>query len=155
MIEISIRKAVAADAPIITKFIRFMLEEMASMDGHQIIDTDSEWETVEKVYKKRIDGKDCIVLFAEINAQPPEHIGLVEAKIINFGFVFKPKKTLHIRSVYVLPSHRRKGIGKKLLKATLGGGKSDVSKLILILWYLTLHMLYIKSLVSRSSKLKC
>ena len=123
MSKISIRKAVAADAPIITKFIRFMLEEMESMDGHQIIDKDSEWETVENELKKRIDDKDCIILFAESNEQPPEHIGFVEAQIINFGFVFKPKKTLHIRSVYVPPSHRRKGIAMKLLKAVLEWGK--------------------------------
>ena len=123
MNQISIRKAVAADASIITKFIRFMLEEMESMDGHQIIDKDSEWETVENELKKRIDDKDCIILFAEINAPPLEHIGFVEAQIFNFGFVFKPKKTLHIRSVYVSPSHRRKGIAMKLLKAVLEWGK--------------------------------
>ena len=50
-------------------------------------------------------------------------MGFTKARILTIGLVFEPKKILHIHSVYVLQSHRRKGVGLALIEALLKWGR--------------------------------
>jgi hypothetical protein len=46
MTGISIREASPEDAPVVTRFIRFVLEETASMGGHKVAKADEEWKRI-------------------------------------------------------------------------------------------------------------
>jgi GNAT superfamily N-acetyltransferase len=124
MTAISIREALPEDAPVVTRFIRLMLEETASMGGHRVAKADEEWKRIQGMIEDGINSKDHVYLLADVGDPPQIPIGVVEAQIVTLGDVFEPKKVLHIRSVYVLDNHRRKGIARALLRAVLDWGRS-------------------------------
>ena len=124
MTRISIREALPGDAPVITHFIRLMLEEMTSMGGHEVTKADEEWKRIQGMIEDGINSEDHIYLLADVADPPRTSIGVVEAQVVTLGDVFEPKKILHIRSVYVLDNHRRKGVARALLKAVLDWGRS-------------------------------
>lgn len=124
MTGISIREALPEDAPVVTRFIRLMLKEVASIGGHKVAKADEEWKRIQGMIEDGINSKDHVYLLADVGDPPQTPIGVVEAQIVTLGDVFEPKKTLHIRSVYVLGNHRRKGVAKALLRSVLDWGKS-------------------------------
>jgi ribosomal protein S18 acetylase RimI-like enzyme len=125
MTEIFIREASLADAPVVANFIRLMLEEIASMGGHRITESDEEWKRFEELIEERLNNKDCVYLLAHAAKPTPHSIGVVEAQVVTLSGVFEPKKSLHIRSVYVLDEHRRKGVARALLESVLDWGKES------------------------------
>ena len=125
MTEIFIREASLADAPVVANFIRLMLEEMALMGGHRIAESDEEWKRFEELIEERLNKKDCVYLLAHAAEPSPNSIGVVEAQVVTLGDIFEPKKSLHIRSVYVLDEHRGKGVAKALLRSVLDWGKKS------------------------------
>jgi aminoglycoside 6'-N-acetyltransferase I len=50
-------------------------------------------------------------------------VGIVEASVVSSYEIYRPKSVLHIRSLYVKPSSRGQGIGRKLLEAALEWGR--------------------------------
>ena len=114
-----------ADAPVVANFIRLMLEEMALVGGHRVTESDEEWKRFEELTNERLNNKDCVYLLAHAAKPTPVSIGVVEAQIVTLSGVFEPKKSLHIRSVYVLDEHRRKGVAKALLESVLDWGRKS------------------------------
>ena len=123
MNEFSIRRASAEDALILARFLGLMLEEMASMGGHEVSKAASAW--LEKRVRDNV-RKECHAYFvADLTGTGAIPVGLVEALVVSREPVFEPKQVLHISAVYVLRPHRRRGIGRALLGAALNWGRSS------------------------------
>lgn len=121
--KVSIREVLPVETPVIVRFLRLMLEEMASMGGHEVLKNEEQWVRVEEKIREAIVERDRIYRIAEPAGTPTTPIGFVEARIVGADPVFEPKKILHIHAIYVLESHRRKGVGQALLKAVLERGQ--------------------------------
>jgi len=120
---IIIREATAQDAPVIAGFLRLMLEEMASMGGHDVSRSNEEWAHIEKGLRDEIGSKDHMYLLACPTGSQAAPIGLAEARVVSPASVFEPKRILHLHAVHVLEMHRRRGIGQTLLEAILDWGR--------------------------------
>jgi GNAT superfamily N-acetyltransferase len=123
--RVSIRQATDSDASVITGFLRFMVEEMASMGGHPASQDEAEWANLEDVTRAQVDEQDHLYLLAETIEPQPTVIGLAGAEMVDLHFVFEPRRVLHINALYVLDSHRTRGVGQKLLEAILDWGRSQ------------------------------
>ncbi len=123
-IDISIRKAQNADIPIIVKYLRCMLEEMASSSGHRVSTDESEWEHIHESILPEIKNQDHIFLIARITKPNLTPVGFLEARIKSRMFAFEPKRVLHLHSLYVDEAHRRIGVGQALLESAIECGKN-------------------------------
>jgi RimJ/RimL family protein N-acetyltransferase len=122
--NVSLRKATAGDAPVITHFLRSMVNEMALLGGHPVSQDEATWENVERVTRAQIDEQDHHYLLAETIEPGPRAVGVAEAGVVDLHPVFEPRRVLHIHALYVGDSHRRRGIGQELLEAILDWGRS-------------------------------
>ena len=123
-IDIIIRKAENADILIIVKFLRCMLEEMASASGHRASADESEWEHFHESIRPEIKNQDHIFLIARITKPDLTFVGFLEARIKSRMFAFEPKRVLHIHSLYVDEAYRRIGVGQALLESAIEWGKN-------------------------------
>ena len=123
-IDISIKKAENEDIPIIVKYLRCMLEEMASASGHRASNDESEWGQIHESILPEIKNQDHIFLIARSAKPNLTPVGFIEARIINRMFVFDPKRVLHIHSLYVDKGNRRIGVGQALLESVIEWGKN-------------------------------
>jgi ribosomal protein S18 acetylase RimI-like enzyme len=71
---------------------------------------------------EELKGDQCKYLIAESTNGGP--VGAAAAELINLHGAFAPMKTLHISVVYVLPQHRRGGIGTLMLEKLLDWGRA-------------------------------
>jgi GNAT superfamily N-acetyltransferase len=123
--RVSIRKATAADASVITQFLRSMVDEMASMGGHPVTQDEAEWVNTENVTRSQAGEPDHLYLLAETSGPEPTAVGVAEAGVVDLHQVFEPRRMLHIHALYVLQPRRRRGVGQELLEATLDWGRSQ------------------------------
>lgn len=121
----TIREATAQDASVIARFLQRMLEEMASMGGHDVLRSEEEWTQIEKRICEKIAEKDRVYLLVSLADPQITPIGFAEAQVVSTAPVFEPKRILHIHAVYLLEAHRRKGIGQALLRAILDWGQKS------------------------------
>ena len=119
-----IREATAADAPVISRFLRCMLEEMASLGGHAVSGEAQVWAEMEARIRQQLASPEHLYLLAEAPAEPGTPIGLAEARAGELAPLFVARRVLHIHSLYVVPAQRRKGVGRALLEALLEWGRS-------------------------------
>jgi ribosomal protein S18 acetylase RimI-like enzyme len=124
MDHLTIRAADQTDAHKIAQFLRVMLVEMASTGGHPVSDDGDVWARLEENISAEIGKEDHVYFFAEVGEMPRTPIGFAEARLVSGPFFFQPRRTLHIHSLYVLESHRRRGIGRRLLETMFGWGRS-------------------------------
>jgi GNAT superfamily N-acetyltransferase len=123
--RISLRKATDGDVPVITRFLRSMVEEMASMGGHTASQDEAEWAKLENVTRAQLDEQDHLYLLAETVEPEPTAIGVAGAGVVDLHSVFEPRSVLHISALYVIASQRRRGVGQELLEAILDWGRSQ------------------------------
>lgn len=124
MKNIAIRTAKVEEANVVMNYIRNILDEMHQMGGHQISKSDEQWLEFSKSIKDAMEKGTVLYIFAE---KTPEKtiVGFAEARIISMGFVYEPKKVLHISSVFVNKDNRRKGIATSLLDFLVAWGKEN------------------------------
>jgi GNAT superfamily N-acetyltransferase/predicted nucleotidyltransferase len=123
--EISIRSATAADARIVTQFLRNMVRELASMGDHPVSENREQWSHMVSEIQDNLGKTDSIHLLAETTSLAPMPVGWAYARIVDREPIYEPARVLHISAVYVSEPHRRTGIGRTLLKALLEWGQGS------------------------------
>jgi GNAT superfamily N-acetyltransferase len=122
MSEINIRDATHDQAGTIMQMIRHMVADMANHGGYAPATDDAAWSTLLDAIAEEIKGTESKYLIAESNDANP--IGTAGGRLIDLHGAFAPMKTLHISAVYVLPQHRRSGIGAALLEKLMDWGRA-------------------------------
>jgi GNAT superfamily N-acetyltransferase len=118
-----IREASIRDIDSVVKLITAMLQDMASYGGH-VLKEGVELSLQLRAHFTDVSRKENhIFLLAVQQGTKDGPIGVVEASLVNLDEVFQPKSVLHIHSMYVKPSYREEGIGRRLLEAALEWGK--------------------------------
>jgi GNAT superfamily N-acetyltransferase len=125
MTTTTIRKSKPSETADMIRYVRSMLDEVESMGGHQVIEGDDEWEKLTESFGERMLDNQYLYLFAETLENKSKIVGFLEACIVTIGGVFKEKKSLHIRSIFVSKGQRRKGLAKKLLERALEWGRKN------------------------------
>ena len=117
-----IRRGRPVDAPVITGFIRGMLEEIAELGGPAISTDTAPWAAPTRTIVQNLCQSDYGYFLAEDAAAHQGVVGLVAAQIAHWPAVFAPKRVLFLTAVYVVPTGRRQGIARTLLHAALTWG---------------------------------
>ena len=120
----SIRRATAADAPLIVGFLRHMLADMAAVGGHPIATDTEPWIDVEAEFRDHQQSPKHVHLLAERAGTELPPVGWAFARSKDRDPLFEPARVLHIHALYVLPPHRQRGIGRALLEALVEWGRS-------------------------------
>ncbi len=124
--NVHIRRANTSDVPTVARFLRAMVEEMASLGGHPVARDDEAWTQIKHAISQELENGDHLCLLAEVPESGPDPgiaIGLVEARAMAMAPVFRPTPMLHIHALYVVDAYRREGIGQALLDAALAWGR--------------------------------
>lgn len=114
----------AEDAGLIAKMIRAMVTEMEAHGGHKTAQDETVWASSPNGLAGQIsDSENHCYLVAEIGVKSTI-VGFGEANSFVLGGAWEPVKMLHIRSVYVVPGHRRTGVGEQLVRGLMDWGAS-------------------------------
>jgi ribosomal protein S18 acetylase RimI-like enzyme len=122
MDDIIVRDAKSDEAPTIVRMIRHMVTDMAGYGGYAPAIEDTAWNSLITRITEELKGGQSKYLVAESSIGGP--IGSAAAELIDLHGVFAPMKTMHISVVYVLPQHRRGGIGATMLEKLLDWGRA-------------------------------
>jgi ribosomal protein S18 acetylase RimI-like enzyme len=122
MDDIVVRDARLDEAPAIVQMIRHMVTDMAGYGGYAPATDDTAWNTLITRIAEELKGGQSKYLVAQSTNGSP--IGAAAAELTDLHGVFAPVKTLHISVVYVLPQHRRGGIGATMLEKLLDWGRA-------------------------------
>jgi GNAT superfamily N-acetyltransferase len=102
-----------------------MLDEMASLGGHPVTRAEEAWARIKAGITSEITKDEHLLLLAELAGPDLIAIGLAQASVVTREVVFEPTRVLHIHALYVAEAHRRRGIGRALLRATLEWGRAS------------------------------
>jgi ribosomal protein S18 acetylase RimI-like enzyme len=120
--DIFVRDTRLDEAPTIVRMIRHMVTDMAGYGGYAPATDDAAWNTLITRIVEELKSDQSKYLIAESTDDGP--VGAAAAELINLHGAFAPMKTLHISVVYVLPQHRRGGIGTMMLERLLDWGRA-------------------------------
>jgi GNAT superfamily N-acetyltransferase len=123
--EFVIREAVAADAPVIVRFLRSMVQDIASMGGHATSTREEDWKRLVAGTREEVEKPEHLYLLADLEGAQKTPISLAWARVASLAPVFEPKRVLHIQVLYVQGAYRRQGVGRALLEALLAWGRSE------------------------------
>jgi ribosomal protein S18 acetylase RimI-like enzyme len=122
MNDIIVRNAKLDEAGTIARMIRHMVTDMAGYGGYAPATDDIAWSTLTAGIAEELKSDRSRYVVAEPTNGGP--IGAAAAELINLHGAFAPMKTLHVSVVYVLPKHRRGGIGTMMLEKLLDWGRA-------------------------------
>ena len=118
-----LRKATIRDIDSVVDLIEAMLQDMASYGGHALNEMSEIRLQLRTHFTDASERDDHIFLLAVPQGAEEDPVGVVEASVVCPHEVFQPKSALHIHSIYVAPSYRGEGVGRKLLEAALEWGR--------------------------------
>lgn len=121
MIELLVRDARCQEAGFVMEMTREMIVDMERYGGRKATTDESAWDKIAIDIEEELRGEKSKFLIAETGDS--DRIGLAAIGIIPLGGAFAPKKIIHLRLVYVLPSFRGIGVGSKLISAALDWGR--------------------------------
>lgn len=116
-----LRKAMPHDAATIARMARLMVADMAEHGGHRAAPDDDAWRTVAEEIAGDLFEDHVRYVLAETDAG--EAIGVAGAKVITLGGAFAAARLAHVTTVYVMPDHRRGGLGTRLFEDLLAWGR--------------------------------
>jgi ribosomal protein S18 acetylase RimI-like enzyme len=122
MDDILIRDAKHDEARTVAQMIRHMVADMAGYGGHAPATDETAWNALTAGIAEELKGDRSKYVIAESTNGGP--VGAATAELIDLHGAFAPMKTLHISVVYVLPQHRRGGIGTMMLEKLLDWGRA-------------------------------
>ena len=134
MFDFQLRHATQHDFGTIIRFVQAMQSEMYALGNGELSDhTEAGLDFESRVLQSlsRDDNgvrtypcaADHLLEIAESIGGDVLAIGLIEASILHPTPIFRPVQTLHIHALYVLPDHRRRGVGTALLRAAIAWGQ--------------------------------
>ena len=118
-----IREASVRDIDLVVDLVSAMLRDMASYGGHALNDAGQVSALLRARFAESAENEEHVYLLAAPEGEG-EPIGVVEASAFFQYELFQPKSLVHVHSLYVKPSHRGNGIGRRLLEAVLDWGKA-------------------------------
>jgi len=107
----------------VIEFLQNMLDTMTALGGHALKSPDTVATYFQSEIAPQIDLPDHLFLGAELDSTH-QLIGMLEASIKDLNPIFLPQKYLHIHAIYVVPEHRRCGIGRSLMESAFVWGRS-------------------------------
>ena len=122
MDEIFVRDARLDEAPTIVRMIRHMVTDMAGYGGYAPATDHEAWNALVTRIAEELKSDQSKYLMAD--STNGGAAGAAAAELIDLHGAFAPMRTLHISVVYVLPQHRRGGIGSKMLERLLEWGRA-------------------------------
>jgi GNAT superfamily N-acetyltransferase len=123
MESVQIRCATHEDVPLVTRFIRSMVEEMATLGGHAVSTVEASWTVMAQGVTDDLAHPEHGYFLAEQGGASPTPLGMVAAHIRTLAGAFAPTQTLHISAVYVVPTARRQGLAQRLLHTAFAWGR--------------------------------
>jgi len=123
MSDIRLRPASVADVATIVTLVRQMLVAMTAYGGAAPATDGQSWIKVRDAVRRDIEGGEACYILAGTGAG--EVVGLASGEIITLGGVFAPERTMHVSTLYVDPSFRRRGLGGRLLGQVLAWGREQ------------------------------
>lgn len=121
--HIHIRQASLDDVPVIANFTYKMLSEMATMGGRPLTEDFQAKASLALRVRDCLGNIDHLFVLAENLELDPAPVGFIEASIFAPEPFFVESRILHIHSVFVLPSYRRIGIGRELIREAIDWGR--------------------------------
>jgi ribosomal protein S18 acetylase RimI-like enzyme len=118
-----IRLAKLDDVPIIVDFTYQMLSEMATIGGHPLVEAFQAKASLAVRIKDCLGNDKHLFLLADPLDSDQAPVGFTEACIFAKESFHVESRILHIHSVYVLPTYRRLGFGRSLIKEALDWGR--------------------------------
>jgi len=129
-----LRHATQHDFTTIIRFVHAMLSEMYALGSRGLSVHTEAWLDFESRVLQSLScdengvhtypcAADHLLEIAESIGGEVLPIGLLEASILHPAPIFRPVQTLHIHALYVLPDHRRRGVGTALLRAAIAWGQ--------------------------------
>ena len=100
MAEIQVRHATDNDSGVISLFVRAMVQNMASLGGHDVNQDEAFWSGLRAAIAESITSPDRLYLVAE---EPGRIVGYLGGRVSNLSAVFAPRRSFHISGVYVVP----------------------------------------------------
>ncbi len=100
--------------------VRQMSLDMVRYGGRAPATDETAWDKIAGDIAEELGGDKSKFLIAE--TAESHRIGLVAVSIFALEGPFAPKKIVHLRMVYVLPSFRGAGVGSKLISDALDWG---------------------------------
>ena len=136
MFDFQIRRATRHDFATIIRFVHALLSEMYALGNGGLSDYNEAWLNFEtRVLQSLSDDEhgghtypcasDHLLELAHTIGGESLPIGLIDSSILHPTPVFRPVQTLHIHALYVLPTHRRRGVGTALLRVALAWGQQQ------------------------------
>lgn len=122
MNTLELYRPVAEDAETVAHFLRYMLEEMATMGGYPPAEGPEAWPRVMEVVHGELARDDHLYVLGGVDDKP-EPVCFGEALILEGHPLLKPFNSLHISAVYVLPEFRRNGIARHVTEYLLAWGR--------------------------------
>ena len=123
--QVSIRPATRPDAPVITAFLRVMLQELASIGDPSPSGNEEGWAHLQHEIATGMQEPNQRHLLAETLGPAPEPVGWAYARIEEREPIYKPERVLHVSALFVSEPYRRKGVGQTLLEALLEWGRDS------------------------------
>src|SRR5215467_3280413 len=103
---IQIRRATREDVPLLTAFMRGMVEEMATLGGYAIAQGEAAQTAMMAAIATDVVHPEHGYFLAERLGATPVPLGMVAASRVHLEGAFAPKVQLHISAVYVVPAAR-------------------------------------------------
>ncbi|MBT8447158.1 MAG: GNAT family N-acetyltransferase [Gammaproteobacteria bacterium] len=105
------------------RMIRAMCIEIAAMGGHEASADAQLWSDLPGVIKEWLGEPDRFLTVAVTS--DGSVVGFGDCRCYMLGGAFRPRKLMHIGSLYVEPDHRNRGLGKSLLALMLAWAKTQ------------------------------
>ena len=121
--HLMIRAAKTADTAQIAQMIRAMCSEIENMGGHEVSSDEDLWSNLPNKVIEWLQATEQRLIVAE--SPQKSLVGFGDCRSYLLGAAFKPRKLLHIGSLYVTPNHRNRGLGKSLIDAMLDWAKEQ------------------------------
>jgi GNAT superfamily N-acetyltransferase len=117
-----LREATIRDIDSVVDLIKAMLQDMASYGGHAL-NEESEISLRLRTHFTDVSEKEDHIFLLAVLEGKEEPVGVIEASVVCPHEILQPKSVLHLHSIYVEPSCRGEGIGRRLLAAALEWGR--------------------------------
>ena len=116
MTDIQIRNANVRDCKLIVRFLRAALQDMEAAGGHVVNSDETFWRDFSANVSRTVQHNDRLYLLAQTGNVV---VGYLEGKSNALHEVFAPRRSFHLKVIYVVPEARNQGIATSLVHMAL------------------------------------